>query len=292
MQLKFAEIIISLTADPPDLVFDVPKVFAPFLTNGQPDIDLIVRMGLPSFSDSAALVFHTDGNWSLYQENGRYVIPVCFPPGAEPRLIAKMESDFRSGEIIVDDNRKIRSPFFPLEYPLGELLFINLLARGRGVLLHACAVNDGGKGLLFTGTSGAGKSTTANLWQNIPGVTLLSDDRVILRLRNNRFWIYGTPWHGDARAASPEGVPLERIFILKHASRNFATPLDPQDAVSSVLVRTFPTFWDADGMAFTLQFLTDLAETISCYELGFVPDHSMVDFVRGTASDLKAKSDE
>lgn len=280
MQLKIAEITISLFSDHPELEVDVPLIYTPFLSNCEPDVRLTVKMGLPNLSDTATLIFHTDGNWSLYRENGDYFIPVCFPPGADPWLIAKMDSDFCNGEIFVTGNRTIPPHFFPLEYPLDELLMINLLARGKGVLLHACAIKDGDKGILFAGTSGAGKSTTANLWQDIPGVTLLSDDRVILRRYDNRFWIYGTPWHGDARAASPEAVELDRIFILNQASLNNVIPLRPLDAASRLLVRAFPTFWDTDGMQFTMNFLSDLVQTAPCFQLDFLPDPSAVEYIQ------------
>src|SRR5262249_20236905 len=68
----------------------------------------------------------------------------------------------------------------PLEYPLDELLVIHYLARERGLEVHACGVRDAdGRGYLFAGQSGAGKSTIARLWLGEPAATILSDDRVI-----------------------------------------------------------------------------------------------------------------
>jgi len=47
-----------------------------------------------------------------------------------------------------------------------------------------------------------------------------------------------------------------------------------------LLVRCFPPLWDAEGMRFTLDFCAHLVGEVPCYELGFVPDGSVVDFVR------------
>jgi hypothetical protein len=157
---------------------------------------------------------------------------------------------------------------------------IGLLCKGRGVLLHACGVAHDGQGLVFAGTSGAGKSTLARLWADQKDVEVLSDDRVIVREQGGRFMVYGTPFHGDARLASPEGVPLERIYLIDHAPKNRLAPLDPLDAASRLLVRSFPTFWDAEGMAFTTGLLGKLAQRVPCHELGFAPDGRIVDFVR------------
>jgi len=162
---------------------------------------------------------------------------------------------------------------------------VNLLSLGRGLAIHACGVIDQGKGLVFAGTSGAGKSTLANLWEDKKktsskgGITILSDDRLILRKVKNRFWVYGTPWHGDAHISSPEKALLNKIFFLKQTPENYVRKLKKMDAVSRLLVTTFPTFYSSEGMGYTLAFCGDLINEISCYELGFVPDQRVIDLI-------------
>ena len=56
--------------------------------------------------------------------------------------------------------------------------------------------------------------------------------------------------------------------------------LRPAEAAQSLLTRSFLPFWDASGMAFTLAFLDELVQTVPCYDFGFVPDRSAVDFAR------------
>ena len=51
-------------------------------------------------------------------------------------------------------------------------------------------------------------------------------------------------------------------------------------ASSMLLTRCFPPLWDAEGMRVTLDFCAQLVETIPCYELGFVPDKSVLDFIK------------
>lgn len=275
LKLRFADIVILLTPG-----FEIPRTYKPFLFDGQPDVTLQVYHGSIPSCEWGTLVFDPGGNWSLYQDDKKWVIPVSPPGSSKLWRLALFDLDFCSGEVYVRSRETEQASFYPLAYPLDEVLMVNLLSRGRGVLLHACGISYGGRGTIFAGTSGAGKSTLATLWEGREEVTLLSDDRVIVRQRNGRFWIYGTPWHGDARAASPDAVPLERIFIIRHGSENRAIPLSPLNATSCLLVRSFPAFWDAEGMAFTLEFLGQLSQAVPCYELGFVPDESVVDFVR------------
>ena len=44
-------------------------------------------------------------------------------------------------------------------------------------------------------------------YNHVPGVTILSDDRIAVRMKNGQPWLYGTPWHGDAGLASPASSP-------------------------------------------------------------------------------------
>ena len=134
--------------------------------------------------------------------------PRAARPAARTRS-ASFSDDFTEGEVAV--RRDIfagRLPLYPLQYPLDELLMVHLLARGRGVAIHGSGVVDAdGRGTLFAGQSGAGKTTMARLWLSEPGVKILSDERVVLRQEGDDVWMYGTPWHGDGRIANQGRAP-------------------------------------------------------------------------------------
>ena len=231
--------------------------------------------------------FETDATWGLYElTNHDYQTPgieskpkiLSVPSlrdGNRIRIFTEFDQDFINGTVYLS-----RSGWRSLLYPFLEVLTVNLLCRKNGALLHACAVNDNDSGYLFVGQSGAGKSTTARLWSEVNNVIILSDDRIILRRINDQLYVYGTPWHGDAKVYSSEKAPLEKIFFLKHAKKNSVKRLNPLDAACRLIICSFPTFWDKQGMEFTLSFCSGIAETIPCYELGFVPDTSIVRFIK------------
>jgi hypothetical protein len=153
------------------------------------------------------------------------------------------------------------------------------------VEIHSCGVGDAdGRGYLFVGESGAGKSTSARLWLGEEGVELLSDDRIIVRREGERFWMYGTPWHGEAELSEPRRVELKRIFFLRHGARNELVPQTRIEAAARLFSNAFPTFYNAEGLSFTLEFLDELTQSVPCAELEFVPDRGVVDFVRGQAA--------
>jgi len=271
---------IALTSTQDQGIFAVDESYNNFFGSNKADIFLNVFFGQLPGLNSWSLIFDSGGIWKLYQRDDRWGIGM-YSPASEPSLYkaAIFEHDFYSGGIFLP-NSKINTNSFPYTYPLPEVHMINLLSQGNGVLVHACAVKDGDRGLLFAGTSGAGKSTTAELWKSQKNTAILSDDRVIIRKHEGQFWIYGTPWHGTARCGSPEAVPLTRIYFLKQAPENQLLALKPVDAITKMLVRSFPTYWNSAGMDFTLRFLDELVQEVPCFVLGFVPDNSVVDFVR------------
>lgn len=285
--LNIGDIVFSVQLNHPDYQQNFESMYAGFIDTGNPDVDLTIQVnwGNSVHQNGWRLVFDTQKTWSLWQQDDRWAIrmnsPVMDPANYQTIVL---DSAFSMGEIYPVQQISGRY-IHPFQSQFAQLLTVNLLARGRGLLLHSCALIDQDIGRLFVGVSGAGKSTMARLWSQLPGVQLLNDDRVILRQREGTFWIFGTPWHGDVRIVSSQARPIQQIFILKHADGNYVRRLSPAEASASLLVRAFPTYWYPEGMVFTLDFLAQLSQQLPCYELGFIPDPDVVEFVRCVKSD-------
>ena len=252
----------------------------------QTELDVVIRAGWGDLSKETDLekVYDSGSFWQLCRVDETYFFRFSAPVfGATPYKIASFNQDFDCGEV------RYHRPFFssgeplePLEYPLDQLLMVNLLARGRGALVHGCgAVDSVGNGHLFVGQSGAGKTTIARILDSAGGMTILSDDRIILRKLDGTMWMYGTPWHGEARFASPARAPLAGIYFLARGPKNELVLQKSSKAVGRLFACSFPLFYDPKALEFTLSFLDDVAKTAPCYELRFVPDEKVVNFLKG-----------
>ena len=225
-------------------------------------------------------IFDSGSNWAIYRSEGKYVLQdVSLESGSPPDTLVVLEPDFKSGDIYSRDEFNQNLLPDPLGYPLNQILMIILLSLHKGVLLHACGVEDVGCGYLFLGNSGHGKSTMARLWSE-NHAAVLNDDRIIVREKDGDLWMYGTPWHGDFDELSLKGLPIRKIFFLRHSEKNSAVPRKGAEAVSMLVTRSFPPLWDQKGMEFTLGFIDELTREVPCYELGFLPDEGVVDLVR------------
>ncbi len=221
------------------------------------------------------------GLWRLYREGAGPRFVFTSPRlGPEPYQTADFSDDFRRGEVTLRKSAFAdRLPIYPLHYPLDEVFMVHLLAQGLGVEVHGGgAVLPDGRGWLFVGVSGAGKTTLSRMWLAEPGVRVLSDERIILRAEDGAIWMYGTPWHGDGHIANPGRARLDRVFFLRHGPRNALASVTAASVVARLFVCGFTPFHDAAGLAFSLGFLGDLAERVRCDELAFVPDRSAVEF--------------
>lgn len=286
LYLRIADICVAVTSIDPELRIRFPAQMSRFgVPAAAPDVHIEAAWRNLAADRDGTLLFDSGAAWRLYSTGHSYVFQLFATNlGTTPYLIGRFDRTFRSGKVF------LHRPYFgrrrvvnPLQYPLDELLILHMLSRGRGVEVHACGLVQGGKGYLFAGHSGAGKTTMARLWKREPGVTVLSDDRIVLRRIDGRFWMYGTPWHGDAGLALPARAPLTQVFLIRHAAENAVVPIAGAEATARLFSCVFPTFHDRRGLAFTVGFCDELVQTVPCADLGVVPDDRIVGVVRRRA---------
>jgi len=275
-QIRIGEISISIEADARTADWEIPQAYRPFVHPGAGDIELHLHRGIPE-NLTEEKVFESPPVWSLYRKDDTLIIKVSEAlPGVE-RILA-FPSQVETADLYFPaETGPFDDPFYG---PIMELLMVNYLAQGRGTIVHACGIEREGRGILFVGESGAGKSTMANLWAQGDHVDVLSDDRIIVRKKGDRFRMYGTPWHGDASFVSPRHVTVERVLFLRHGRENSIKDIKGVDPVTRLITCSFLPHWDPQGMAFSMGFFTDLAAHVPCSEFTFKPDKTAIELVK------------
>ena len=153
------------------------------------------------------------------------------------------------------------------------LLTLALPARHRGALVHACGfVVEGFGGVLCPGVSGAGKSTLARLLADDTPVTILSDDRVVLVSEQSRpYSIWGTPWPGDALAASERDGPLRAIVFIGRGERRGLQRLAPASAMRRLYGVLGIPLWDKALIQSALELVDGVLAAVPVYEAAYPP---------------------
>jgi hypothetical protein len=248
----------------------------------KPDILLRASWATGPPEPAGDRLFDAGGVWDLSRADDEYHFRF-FARGrsAIPYKEARVNADFTSGRVT------LRPEFFaadtprnPLGFPLDELLMVHYLSTRGGVMVHACGVVAEGAGYLFVGHSGAGKTTTALLWERQSGARVVCDDRIVLRRKDGKILMYGTPWHGSGRLASPEAAPLQAIFLLEHGERNELRPIAGADAVATLIARCFLPYHNRAGVASAVALFEEILAEVPCLRFRFVPDESAVAAVR------------
>ena len=288
LNFRIGDVTFAVASDDPGLKLEAQGPVRHFLVaGGEPDVRLRAAWSASCAPAVGEKLFDAGTLWQLHRQGQGYLFRFTAPCfGPEPYKTASFNAEFTSGDICLRGGCfRSDQAVYPLEYPLDELLMMNLLARGRGVEVHGCGAADSDrKGYLFLGQSGAGKTTLARLWTRGVGLHILSDDRIILRMLDGRLWMYGTPWHGEAELASAQRTPVDRIFFLARGEKNEIAPLAEADAVARLMACSFVPFHSRSALDFTLAFLQQVTRGVACAEFRFVPDERAVEFVREHAA--------
>jgi hypothetical protein len=148
------------------------------------------------------------------------------------------------------------------------------------VLLHAAALEAGGRASLFVGRSGAGKSTWSRWWR-ARGGTVLDEDRVVLREREGRMWAFGTPWHPEPRLSSPRGAPVARILFLQDVETGAAVPAGDGMTAALLLRHSFLPVYDAEAMGTALGVAGQTALQAPALRRGYATGSDFLDRLPG-----------
>ena len=139
------------------------------------------------------------------------------------------------------------------------LLFALCSAPRSTLLFHASVIMHEGKGYLFLGKSGTGKSTHSQLWlRYIEGSELLNDDNPAVRLIDGKPWVFGTPWSGKTPCNKNDQVPIGGFIKLQQAPRNEIEKLSVLQAYAALLSSISIMHWEktcADAVHATINQL-------------------------------------
>ncbi len=154
-----------------------------------------------------------------------------------------------------------------------------ILARQGGFLVHAASAIRGGKAFLFSGVSGAGKTTISRLAP--PDATLLTDEISYVRREGNWYMACGTPFAGElARVGENQAAPISEVFLLEQGLQNRIEPVGATEAVQRLL-RNILFFADDPALVeVVFRAACEFATLVPIRRLLFLPDQRVWDIIR------------
>lgn len=152
------------------------------------------------------------------------------------------------------------------------------LWRFDAMTIHASAISVDDRAYLFSADSGVGKSTHTRMWLEQFGdrAFLINDDKPIVRLEQDGFFVYGSPFSGHCDENRQTRVKLGAILFMRRAECDVATTLDAATAIQH-LIRQSGISRNPKAAAAKLHLLDRLIQTVPIGELGCTMNPSAVD---------------
>lgn len=156
-------------------------------------------------------------------------------------------------------------------YGINNALMITFAFAGAYhniLLIHSSVTMLEGKGYLFLGVSGTGKSTHSQLWlKHFPGAELLNDDNPAIRIMNGEARVYGSPWSGKTPCYRNLEVPIGAFVQLRQAPENVIRRERPLLAFGYIFSSCSTMIWDKASYKAICDTVTSIVSTIPIYFL-------------------------
>ena len=256
-------------------VTDDLKPYEPFLMECDDD-DCLFSVELkeewPDTSDKEKITMSCEGllflRFDFYEWQGKWLVEVA--PTYEAPVACSFITDKAFKKAVFQTAISLR---FALDIT-AKFMFAMSTACLNTIRVHSSVTVKDGKGYLFFGKSGTGKSTHSQLWiNNIEGCELLNDDNPVLRVEDNgEVRVYGSPWSGKTPCYRNLDFPAGAIVDLHQAKENRIRTLSIVEAYA-VLYVSFSGFRfikeAADGFFATCE---KILGKVPCYSLDCLPN--------------------
>lgn len=154
------------------------------------------------------------------------------------------------------------------------LMYAFASAPHKTLLMHASVIKNSGKGFLFLGISGTGKSTHSALWlKHVEGSELMNDDNPVICIPSDGIpRVYGSPWSGKTPCYKNMEAPIGAFVHIHQSPNNHIKRETVLQAFSSLLISCSVMKWDSRIYDAECDTLSLLVEKSPVYLLDCRPD--------------------
>lgn len=177
----------------------------------------------------------------------------------------------------IDDESKTYYLHAPKDPNIAETVMrittSDIIINEFGIMLHSSGVIDNNMAILFSGKSGAGKSTMAEL--SLPRV-ILNDEMIALRIVSGGLVCYSTPFSGSGRSSYLNtGARVKRLYFIEQSKENVIANCGKEELITRFWCNVFSLRKDSAASYVARSVIAVLADANSCKILRFRKDRSV-----------------
>lgn len=257
-RFRFAGLPVEVVASHPGALDDLAPIYARFATDAPPRLVITIARvdgfdrepgpGYPAFERRAT----DDGRLRVERYDAEGVVDVAASP---------ITAAFQVGPSANSLEACVR------------IAASVALAQDGAVILHASAVAHDGQALVFSGVSGAGKSTISSmLAEAYPSCTKIADELLVLRPTAAGVALEVPPYLGPAGVAHGAAAPLAAIYFLVQAPFDRREPVAPGAALRELLRHVLVYVAEPTTAERVLAVVAAIVAATPCFRLHFRKD--------------------
>ena len=255
--VEIGAVPVALSTEDQGFLDLLRKRYDGFLSSSAPDFRLEFEVAPPGPTEDEDLVVRREGEEWLVRRGD---------------FFARLNTVERSGKVRQNSNP------YSLDSVL-RILHSLILAERGGFLLHAASAICDGRAFLFSGLSGAGKTTISRLAPS--GVTLLTDEISYIRPSASGYDAFGTPFSGElAKSGENCSAPIAGLFLLAQGAENRFDQLPGEETMRRLMRNIL--FFAEDRILVEKLFATafDFVARVPVRQLTFYPDAKVWEKIR------------
>ena len=167
-----------------------------------------------------------------------------------------------------------------------ESYLLNLLqgnlSKNKGFILHGSVIKYENEGIIFTASSGVGKSTQAELWKKYEKAEIINGDKAFIRCFNDEVMVYGSPWSGSSNIIKNEKAPLKAIIVLEQGKENKIRELKDLEKLCLFNTHVYYPYWDKKLVNLVMETINLVLKRIPVYLLSCKPEKEAVSITKKT----------
>lgn len=226
---QFADICVALEGLPENME---DGMYLKIFRTGYhtPNIVLKIRAQTLKFSEKS----EREGNRYFLEKDGKRYLYTWFRTSS-PAVMAAQE-DWVEDMITVIINREV---FADNLFTVNQLLSLSGFSSGllwRGCMTFHCSyIFTGDRALLFAGSSGAGKSTQAALWEKYRDAEIINGDRALIWRREDGWYVGGISVCGSSKICKNRTEKLAAVILLEKAEKNQVFAMKPAEKYRTIV---------------------------------------------------------
>lgn len=195
---------------------------------------------------------------------------------------------YACGRFVSDEEEKIRylrdsQRFFcETHNTFSHIALEEILLKRDAMILHASFIDTAYGGILFSGPSGIGKSTQADLWVQGRNARLINGDRTILRKNSERWDAYGSPYAGSSQCYINEAKRITAIVMLEQAESCKIMRLKERDAFIRLYAGMIVNTWNKEYVKKMSMLIEEVVKEIPVYLFSCTADENAVEMLEKT----------